>query len=154
MTAQNTYGSGPLELICQKEITLAPRSRGFHIITPDVVRALPELQECRAGLLHLQLLHTSASLTINESADPDVRTDMFNFFKRAVPDGAAYFNHVLEGDDDMTAHILSSLLGQTLTLQAARGYLILGTWQAIYLGEHRSCGGSRRIAATLTGVRA
>lgn len=142
-----------MEFIAQKIIDLKPRSRSFHIITPDIVHALPELGEVEHGLLQLNLLHTSASLTINESADPDVRTDMFNYFKKTVPDGAPYFNHVLEGDDDMTAHILSSILGQSLTLQVRRGRLVLGTWQAIYLGEHRSYGGSRNIAALLQGVR-
>lgn len=143
-----------MEIIAQRVIALKPLTRGFHIITPDIVRALPEIESCQAGLLHLQLLHTSASLTINESADPDVRSDMLNFFKRAVPDGAPYFNHVPEGEDDMTAHILSSVLGQTLTLQVQNRNLLLGTWQAIYLGEHRHFGGSRRISALLAGQRA
>ncbi len=142
-----------MDFIVQKIIDLKPRSRGFHIITPDIVHALPELEEVEHGVLQLNLLHTSASLTLNESADPDVRTDMFNFFKRTVPDGAPYFNHVLEGDDDMTAHILSSLLGHSLVLQVQRGRLVLGTWQAVYLGEHRSFGGTRSMAALLTGVR-
>lgn len=142
-----------MDFICQRELNLAPLKRGFHIITYDVVRALPELEQCAAGLLHLQLLHTSASLTINESADPDVRGDMQAFFKRTVPDGAPYFNHILEGDDDMSAHILSSLLGQTLTLQVAHGHLVLGTWQAIYLGEHRAHASGRSIMLLLEGKR-
>lgn len=142
-----------MDFIAQRIISLRPRSRGFHIITADIVRAMPEIASCSHGLLHLQLLHTSASLTINESADPDVRLDMANYFKRTVPDGAPYFNHVLEGPDDMSAHIMSSLMGQNLTLQVMRGRLLLGTWQAVYLGEHRSGSGGRDIAALLEGVR-
>lgn len=142
-----------MQVLAQRIITLQPHKRGFHIITPDIVLALPEIEECAHGLLHLQLLHTSVSLTINESADPRVRTDLFNFLSRAVPDGAPYVRHTLEGPDDMTAHILSSLLGQTLTLQVCSGQLVLGTWQAIYLGEHRVYGGSRQISALLEGEK-
>ncbi len=142
-----------MDFICQRELNLTPRRRGFHIITQEVVRALPELTQCRVGLLHLQLLHTSASITLNESADPDVRGDMQAYFRRSVPDGAPYFNHVLEGDDDMSAHILSSLLGQTLTLQVQHGNLLLGTWQAIYLGEHRQGASGRTLMLLLEGVR-
>lgn len=142
-----------MDFIVQRIISLKPLARGFHIITPDIVLNMPELAKVKHGLLHLQLLHTSASLTINESADPDVRSDMREFFKRAVPDGAPYFNHILEGTDDMSAHIMSSILGQTLTLQVMNGSLVLGTWQAIYLGEHRNYGGSRQICALLEGER-
>ncbi len=142
-----------MEILEQTIISLKPRQRGFHIITQDILKGLAKLKECESGILHLQLLHTSASLTINESADPDVRSDLFAFLSKAVPDGAPYFNHVLEGDDDMTAHILSSLLGVNLSLQVRSGRLILGTWQAIYLGEHRNYGGERQIAALLMGQR-
>lgn len=142
-----------MEVLAQKIISISPKSRGFHIITSEVISALPELKDCQDGILHLQLLHTSASLTLNESADPDVRYDMFEFFKRTVPDGAPYFNHVLEGDDDMTAHILSSIIGVNLEIQVHGGYPVLGTWQAIYLGEHRHYGGSRKISALLIGER-
>ncbi|TKB51397.1 YjbQ family protein [Ferrimonas sediminicola] len=133
----------------QLELRLEARPRGFHLVTDEIVRALP-LKAVPAGLLHLQLLHTSASLTLNENCDPTVRGDFSTFFDRLVPDGTPYFRHDYEGDDDMPAHIKSSLLGTSLMLPVSRGRLALGQWQGIYLGEHRDQGGSRRILATLT----
>ncbi|WP_425221146.1 secondary thiamine-phosphate synthase enzyme YjbQ [Pseudomonas sp.] len=135
----------------QKEIRLKARARGFHLIDDEVLRALPELAEVRVGLLHLWLQHTSASLTVNENADPLVRGDFEAFFRRAVPDDAPYFKHTYEGPDDMTAHIKSSLLGVQLTLPITAGRLAVGTWQGLYLGEHREHAGSRRVLATLQG---
>ena len=112
----------------QKEIRLKPHARGFHLIDDEILRALPELTEVRVGLLHLWLQHTSASLTVNENADPLVRGDFEAFFRRAVPDDAPYFKHTYEGPDDMTAHIKSSLLGVQLTLPVTAGRLAVGTW--------------------------
>jgi secondary thiamine-phosphate synthase enzyme len=135
----------------QREIRLAPRPRGFHLITGDVLGELPELRELRVGLLHLLIRHTSASLALNENASPDVRRDFESWFNQAVPEGARYWTHTLEGDDDMPAHIKASLLGPTLTLPVANGRPVLGTWQGIYLGEHRDHGGPRSLVATAWG---
>jgi len=135
----------------QRHLRLAPQSRGFHLITREVADALPELEELRVGMLHLLIQHTSASLTLNENASPDVRRDFGTWFDRAVPEGADYWSHTLEGDDDMPAHIKSALLGATLTLPVMGGRLALGTWQGIYLCEHRNHGGSRVIIATAWG---
>ena len=135
----------------QREITLEARPRGFHLVTREIVGALPELGELRAGLLHLHILHTSASLTLNENASPDVRRDFASWFDRAVPEDATYWEHTLEGPDDMPAHIKASLLGPSLTLPIARGRLALGTWQGVYLCEHRDHGGARRLVATAFG---
>jgi secondary thiamine-phosphate synthase enzyme len=135
----------------QRQITLAPRPRGFHLITGDVLGELPELGELRVGLLHLLIRHTSASLALNENASPDVRRDFESWFDQAVPERAGYWTHTLEGDDDMPAHIKASLLGPTLTLPVADGRLPLGTWQGIYLGEHRDHGGPRSLVATAWG---
>lgn len=135
----------------QHEITLAPRPRGFHLVTGEVVEAVPELGELAVGLLHIFIRHTSASLTLNENASPDVRRDFATWFDRAVPDGAAYWTHTLEGDDDMPAHVKASLLGPELSIPVSRGRLALGTWQGIYLSEHRDRGGPRTLVATLWG---
>jgi secondary thiamine-phosphate synthase enzyme len=135
----------------QRRIRLQPRSRGFHLVTREVVEALPELRELRVGLAHLHLLHTSASLTLNENASPDVRHDFATWFDRAVPDGAPYWTHTMEGADDMPAHVKSSLLGFSLTLPVSDGDLALGTWQGIYLCEHRDHGGPRSLIVTLQG---
>jgi secondary thiamine-phosphate synthase enzyme len=135
----------------QREISLDPRARGFHLVTREVLGALPELGEVRTGLLHLLLQHTSASLALNENASPDVRRDFETYFNEIVPEDASYWTHTLEGSDDMPAHIEASLLGPTLTLPVARGRLGLGTWQGIYLCEHRDRGGSRSVLATLWG---
>jgi secondary thiamine-phosphate synthase enzyme len=135
----------------QREITLAPRGRGFHLVTHEVIEALPQIGSLPVGLLHLLLQHTSASLTLNENASPDVRRDFETWFDEAVPEPAPYWTHTLEGPDDMPAHIKASLLGPSLTLPVSRGQLALGTWQGIYLCEHRNRGGARTVVATLTG---
>ena len=135
----------------QHEIRLEPRPRGFHLVTGEILRAVPELGDVNVGLLHVLIRHTSASLALNENASPDVRRDFETWFNRAVPEGAPYWTHTLEGDDDMPAHIKASLLGPSLTLPIARGRLALGTWQGIYLCEHRDRGGARSLVATVWG---
>jgi secondary thiamine-phosphate synthase enzyme len=130
---------------------LAPRPRGFHLVTLELLGALPELGDVGVGLLHLLILHTSASLALNENASPDVRRDFETWFNQAVPERAPYWTHTLEGDDDMPAHIKAALLGPSLTLPVASGQLALGTWQGIYLCEHRDRGGPRSLVATLWG---
>ena len=135
----------------QKRLELSPRAKGFHLITDEIVSQLPELSGLRVGLLHLFIQHTSASLSINENADPSVRADMEAHFRHAVPENAPYYAHTMEGPDDMPAHIRTVTLGESLSIPIADGRLTLGTWQGIYLGEHRNHGGSRRIVATLNG---
>jgi len=135
----------------QRRIRLRPRPRGFHLVTREVAEAVPELAELRVGLAHLHLLHTSASLTLNENASPDVRRDFESWFDRAVPGGAPYWTHTTEGPDDMPAHIKASLLSPSLTLPVRDGAFALGTWQGIYLCEHRDDGGARSLLATLWG---
>jgi secondary thiamine-phosphate synthase enzyme len=135
----------------QRGIELEPRPRGFHLVTREIVHALPELREMRVGLLHLLIQHTSASLAMNENASPDVRRDFETWFSRAVPEGASYWTHTLEGDDDMPAHVKAALLGPSLTLPVSAGRLALGTWQGIYLCEHRDRGGARTVVATAWG---
>jgi secondary thiamine-phosphate synthase enzyme len=135
----------------QREIVLRPRERGFHLVTREVLEELPELAGVRVGLLHLLIRHTSAALTLNENASPDVRRDFATWFDRAVPDGAPYWTHTLEGDDDMPAHVKASLLGFSVTLPIAGGRLALGTWQGIYLCELRDAGGARSLVATIFG---
>jgi secondary thiamine-phosphate synthase enzyme len=135
----------------QREITLRPRPRGFHLVSREVLEALPELGDVRAGLLHLFIRHTSASLTLNENASPDVRDDFESYFNAAVPEDAPYWTHTMEGPDDMPAHIKASVLGPSLTLPVGDGRLALGTWQGIYLCEHRDHGGARSLLATLMG---
>jgi len=135
----------------QRQLRLRPRPRGFHLVTREIVDALPELGELRVGLAHLHLLHTSASLTLNENASPDVRRDFATWFDRAVPDGAPFWTHTTEGADDMPAHVKSSLLGFSLTLPGRDGGLALGTWQGVYLCEHRDDGGPRSVIVTLQG---
>ena len=135
----------------QREIALRARPRGFHLVTDEILGALPELREVAIGLAHLFIRHTSASLTLNENASPDVRADFASWFDRAVPEDAPYWTHTQEGPDDMPAHVKASLLGPSLTLPIAGGRLALGTWQGIYLGEHRDAGGSRRLLITVQG---
>ena len=135
----------------QRELELTSRPRGFHLVTSEVVEALPELRELRIGMLSLTIQHTSAALALNENASPDVRRDFESWFDRAVPERAPYWTHTLEGDDDMPAHIKASLLGPTLTLPISGGRLALGTWQGIYLCEHRERGGARSVIATAWG---
>src|SRR5690606_5614478 len=135
----------------QIDITLRARPRGFHLVTDEILAALPDLAGFEVGLLHLFLQHTSAALSVNENADPTVRADFERWFNRVIPDGAAYFRHDDEGDDDMPAHLKSSLLGCQLSIPIAEGRLRLGTWQGIYLCEHRDQGGPRRLVATIHG---
>ena len=135
--------------IIQKEITLKPRSRGFHLITSEIEGLLPEIRDINAGLAFIHLKHTSASLTLNENADPDVRTDMESIFNHLVQENEPYYVHTFEGADDMPAHAKSSILGPQLTLPISSGRFNLGTWQGIYLCEHRNRGGARRIVVSL-----
>ena len=135
----------------QKEIQLKQRPRGFHIITSEILNCLPELQTIKIGLVHIFIQHTSASLTINENADPTVRQDFENYFNRAVPENESYYRHLDEGSDDLPAHIKASMLGSNVSVPLANGRLNLGTWQGIYLCEHRNHGGSRRIIVSLHG---
>jgi len=137
----------------QREVQLEPRPRGFHLVTREVLGALPELAGLEVGLLHLLIRHTSASLALNENASPDVRRDFETWFNEAVPEAARYWTHTLEGSDDMPAHVKAALLGPSLTLPVSRGRLALGTWQGIYLCEHRDRGGSRSLIATVWGSR-
>ncbi|QWA10915.1 secondary thiamine-phosphate synthase enzyme YjbQ [Sodalis ligni] len=134
----------------QQTLVLEAQKRGFHLVTDEIVHQLEHLSEVNTGLLHLFLQHTSASLTLNENCDPTVRVDMENHFLRQVPEDAPY-QHDYEGSDDMPAHIKSSLLGASLTIPISQGKLMLGTWQGIWLGEHRHHGGNRKIIATLQG---
>jgi secondary thiamine-phosphate synthase enzyme len=134
----------------QREIVLEPRPRGFHLVTREVLDAIPELARLRVGLCHLLIRHTSAALTLNENASPDVRRDFRAWFDEAVSERFPWA-HSLEGPDDMPAHIKASLLGPSLTLPVTRGRLALGTWQGIYLCEHRDRGGARSLLATLWG---
>ena len=135
----------------QRTVRLSARPRGFHLVTGEVLEALPELAEISVGLLHLLIQHTSASLALNENASAEVRRDFESWFDRAVPKGAPYWTHTLEGDDDMPAHIKAALLGPSLTLPIHDGRLALGTWQGIYLCEHRDRGGPRSLVATAWG---
>jgi secondary thiamine-phosphate synthase enzyme len=135
----------------QKEIQLMPKARGFHLITRELLRELPELGDFRVGMMNLFILHTSASLTINENADPTVRQDFERYFSRAVPEDEPYYLHRDEGSDDLPAHLKSSLLGCSLNIPISDGRLRLGSWQGIYLCEHRNQGGDRRIIVTVQG---
>lgn len=137
--------------IIQKEITLKPRSRGFHLLTSEIENLIPEIADVKTGLAFIHLKHTSASLTLNENADPDVRTDMESIFNKLVPENQPYYIHTYEGADDMPAHVKSSILGPQLTLPVSNGRFNLGTWQGIYLCEHRNRGGARRIVVTILG---
>jgi secondary thiamine-phosphate synthase enzyme len=141
-----------MTLWTQHTLALTARPAGFHLITREVVSALPELRDLETGLLHVFLLHTSASLTINENADPDVPADLDDAFTRLAPEDAPY-RHTCEGPDDMPAHVKSCLLGCSLTVPVAQGRLVLGTWQGIYLCEHRTHAGSRKVVLTLQGAR-
>jgi len=134
----------------QHEIRLSPRTRGFHLITREVLAAIPELKRVRVGLLHLFIRHTSASLSINENADPDVPVDLEMALNHVVPESLPYV-HTLEGPDDSPAHLKASLVGSSLSVPVCEGRLLLGTWQGIYLCEHRNRGGHRQLVATLQG---
>lgn len=135
----------------QTKITLSPKPRGFHIITDEVLEEIPEIKQIEMGLAHIFIQHTSASLTINENADPSVRRDFATHFKRMVPEDTSMYEHTLEGPDDMTSHIKSSMLGSSVSIPITNGKLNLGTWQGIYLCEHRNQGGSRKLVVTLNG---
>jgi len=135
----------------QRQIELTARPRGFHLVTREVVTAVPELEQLRVGLLHLLIAHTSASLALNEDASPEVRGDFERWFNAAVPEQAQLWTHRLEGPEDMPAHIKAALLGASLTLPVTDGRLALGTWQGIYLCEHRNAGGPRTLVATACG---
>jgi secondary thiamine-phosphate synthase enzyme len=138
----------------QREITLRPRPRGFHLVTGEVESAVPELRELHVGLAHLFIRHTSASLTLNENASPDVRDDFEAWFDTAVPEDAPYWTHTIEGPDDMPAHIKASVLGPSLSLPVRDGRFALGTWQGVYLCEHRERGGPRSVVVTVLGETA
>lgn len=135
----------------QKEFELNAKSRGFHLITAEVLQATPEIQAIKCGLFHLFIQHTSASLSINENADPDVRKDLESHFNHFVPERAPYYRHNDEGDDDMPAHIKNCILGSSLSIPITNGELNLGVWQGIYLCEHRNHGGRRKLVATING---
>ena len=135
----------------QKEISLDSSSRGFHLITEEVVSQLPELNKIKTGLMHILIKHTSASITLNENYDPDVRSDMEKYFSKTVKENEPWYDHNSEGPDDMPAHIKSTLIGNSLTIPITNGHLNLGTWQGIYLCEHRNNGGSRKIIVTIFG---
>ncbi len=135
----------------QRDIELGRRPRGFHLVTGEVVSSLPEIEGLAVGVVHLFIRHTSASLTLNENASADVRHDFESWFDEAVPERASYWTHTLEGPDDMPAHIKAALLGSSLSLPVRDGALALGTWQGIYLGEHRDRASARTLTATLWG---
>jgi secondary thiamine-phosphate synthase enzyme len=135
----------------QKQIILQGRKRGFHLVTEEILGQLDDLKQFEIGLAHFFIQHTSASLAINENADPSVRVDMEAFFNRAIPENEPYYTHILEGADDMPAHIKAVTMGSEITIPINNGKIILGVWQGIYLGEHRDYGGKRKIIATLNG---
>jgi secondary thiamine-phosphate synthase enzyme len=136
----------------QKEITLPAHPRGFHLITERVLEALPEIAGIESGVLHVFIRHTSASLTVNENADPTVREDFEAYFDRAVPENAPFYRHTDEGPDDMPAHIKASMMGSSVSIPITGGRPNLGTWQGIYLCEHRDRGGRRRLVITAIGA--
>ena len=137
-------------MFIQREITLRPKSRGFHLITGEILNDIPELKQIKTGIAHIFIKHTSASLSINENADPSVRADMETYFNRAVPEkDALHYEHTLEGTDDMTSHIKATIIGSSVTIPISNGRFNLGTWQGIYLCEHRNYGGAREIVVTL-----
>jgi len=131
----------------QQEFELTPRRRGYHLVTSEILKNLPSLPD--TGILHLFIKHTSAALSVNENADPSVRIDFESILNEIVPENQSYYTHTLEGDDDMPAHIKSSLIGSSITIPITNGRLNLGTWQGIYLCEFRNSGGSRQIVATI-----
>ena len=135
----------------QRKISLSAKSRGFHLVTSEVVGKIPEISQVKVGMMHLLLQHTSASLTLNENADPSVRQDFESHFNKFVPEDAPYYIHTYEGPDDMPAHLKSSCVGVDLNIPIGHGQLQLGTWQGIYLGEHRDYASSRSIVATIQG---
>jgi secondary thiamine-phosphate synthase enzyme len=137
--------------VIQKEIKLRAYNRGFHLVTSEIVSQIPELKKIRSGLLHVFIKHTSASLTLNENADPTVRTDFESHFNKSIPENAPYYRHDTEGSDDMPAHLKSSILGSSVSIPVTNGTLNLGIWQGIYFCEHRNHGGTRELVLTLIG---
>ena len=135
----------------QKEIILKPKSRGFHLITSEIQGQLPELSQFEVGLAHIFIKHTSASLALNENADPSVRRDLESHFNQLAPENARHYTHVFEGSDDMPAHIKAVLLGSSVTVPISKGRFNLGVWQGVYLCEHRDRGGRRQLVVTLSG---
>lgn len=135
----------------QKEFLLSPKGRGFHLITNEVLKNIPEIKSIKTGIAHIFIQHTSASLTINENADPTVREDMETHFNKMVPEEGSYYQHTFEGSDDMTSHIKCSILGSSVTVPIKNGSLNLGIWQGVYLCEHRNYGGRRKLVVTLAG---
>lgn len=135
----------------QEQITLSPKSRGFHLVTEEILNKVPGLSEIKTGIAQIFIQHTSAGLTINENADPSVRRDFETHFNRMVPEDTSLFEHTLEGADDMTSHIKSSILGHSVTVPVTNGRFNFGTWQGIYLCEHRNNGGSRKLVVTVVG---
>ncbi len=135
----------------QKIIRLKPRERGFHIVTDEILHEFPEIALIQVGFLHVYIQHTSASLALNENADPTVRTDLESFFRRSVPDDTPFFVHTYEGDDDMPAHVKALMIGASVTVPIRAGRLALGTWQGLYLCEHRNHGGPRNLVVTAHG---
>ncbi len=135
----------------QKEITLNPKPRGFHLITDEVLNGIPEIKEISIGTMQVFIKHTSASLTINEDADPSVRTDFESHFNQLVPENQPYYRHTIEGSDDIPAHLKSSILGFSLNIPITNGRLNLGTWQGIYLCEHRNRGSARKLVVSVQG---
>lgn len=138
--------------IFQQAVQLSPRKRGFHLITREILQAIPEIQTVKAGMCQVFIQHTSASLTINENADPTVRVDFETWFNKAVPEEDADYIHTDEGPDDMPAHLKAALLGSSVLIPVANGKLALGTWQGIYLCEHRNHGGYRKLVITVWGT--
>lgn len=137
--------------IIQQSIILSAKPRGYHLITNEILDQLPDISSVNQGICHIFIQHTSASLTINENADPSVRRDFATHFKRAVPEDRSLYEHTLEGPDDMTSHIKSSILGHSVSLPVTNGSFNLGTWQGVYLCEHRNHGGRRRLVVTVMG---
>ncbi len=135
----------------QKEISLRARSRGFHLITDEILNQLTDLKKIKTGLMHILIKHTSASITLNENYDPDVRSDMEKYFSRTVKENEPWYEHNSEGSDDMPAHIKSTVIGSSLTIPITNGRLNLGTWQGIYLCEHRNHASSRKLVVTISG---
>ena len=135
----------------QKEIILKLRGRGFHLVTEEIIGEIPEIQKIKTGLMHIHIKHTSASLTLNENYDPDVRRDMERYFNKTVKENEPWYEHNSEGSDDMPAHIKSTIIGTSLTIPITQGQLNLGTWQGIYLCEHRNHAGNRKIVVTING---
>ena len=137
----------------QAEFVLTPRSRGFHLITSEILRHMPELSEFKVGMAHIFICHTSAGLSLNENADPDVRADFESHLNVMVPEDAPYYAHTMEGPDDMPAHIKSSLLGSSVTIPVSNGHFNTGTWQGVYLCEHRNRAGGRKLVVTIWGEK-